>query len=867
MRILPLYFIKFFLIIITYILLPLSVNAKEINSYSELSDAFNDENSDAILDVQNDLKADCQLGCPKEKSVILNGHNHVIDGDNNSGIVLESGKNLSINSAIINKFHSNSGGVLKTENGSKVGNISGEYNFNSSDTDGGVIFNSSDITKINSNFKSNSSVNSGGVLYNDSDGAVGDINGSFDSNKSEISMGGAICNFGNIKNVKASFNNNSAVEGSGGAIANFSTVESIEGDFENNYAYESGGAIFNSGNIKKLKGNFVSNNTSSTADLSGGGAIINYGYIDKLSGRFENNTSSGRGGAIHNAYGTVNVISDEDDVVFLNNSDSNGSNAIYNDSGVINLNAGDFDIIIEDGISGGNTYEITDSVININPLDVCSENYGNVIINNNVSNNIVNMYSGTLKLGRNIDETASGNFDSTVDFNYYGGIIDLRDNHISNTNLGNLSLFNNMDIKLDGSFEEKIIDTFSVDSLETNGFNINISDIFLMTTTDEKKFSVTPIGDCINDEVKQLLKEAIVYSAGDVINSPVYRYRTSYDSDTGMITFERIEENKYNPSVLAAPVAAQLGGYLTQLNSYEEVFRKMDLYMLENEFSRQSYKYKNLYAQSDTNEVLKSQIYRYDKKYGWLRPYSIFERVPLKNGPKVSNVAYGSFFGVESETIQLKNGYNLIWGPYFGYNGSHQAYNGVKIYQNGGTLGALAFLYSDNFFLVATSNVSSNGCIANNMYGSESFAMLMSGIALKTGYNFKFSDSKYLIQPNYLMSYTYVNTYPYKNSANVRIDSSALNAIQISPGIQFAVNLNGGWQPYVNAYMVWNLIDKTNFKANDISLPNLSIKPFVLYGAGIRKNWSERFFGFTQTYVTNGGRNGAGFNFGFRFAI
>ena len=67
--------------------------------------------------------------------------------------------------------------------------------------------------------------------------------------------------------------------------------------------------------------------------------------------------------------------------------------------------------------------------------------------------------------------------------------------------------------------------------------------------------------------------------------------------------------------------------------------------------------------------------------------------------------------------------------------------------------------------------------------------------------------------------------------------------------------------------MVWNIIDKTHFTANDVSLPNLSIDPFVKYGIGVRKSWGERFTGFFQTYITNGGRNGIGLQAGFRWTL
>ena len=62
-------------------------------------------------------------------------------------------------------------------------------------------------------------------------------------------------------------------------------------------------------------------------------------------------------------------------------------------------------------------------------------------------------------------------------------------------------------------------------------------------------------------------------------------------------------------------------------------------------------------------------------------------------------------------------------------------------------------------------------------------------------------------------------------------------------------------------------MDKTQFNANNVSLPDLSVKPFVKYGIGVRKTWGERLTGFFQCYFTNGGRNGVGLQTGFRWSI
>ena len=156
---------------------------------------------------------------------------------------------------------------------------------------------------------------------------------------------------------------------------------------------------------------------------------------------------------------------------------------------------------------------------------------------------------------------------------------------------------------------------------------------------------------------------------------------------------------------------------------------------------------------------------------------------------------------------------------------------------------------------------------ASTRYGSDDFNMLTSGIASKTGYNIELADSKFIIQPNYLMSYSFVNTFDYTNAAGVRIESDPLHAIQIAPGVKFIGNLENGWQPYANVRMVWNIMDNTDFKAAQTSLPELSMKPYVEYGVGLQKRWGDRFTGFGQAMLRSGGRNGVGFSFGFRWTF
>ena len=196
-----------------------------------------------------------------------------------------------------------------------------------------------------------------------------------------------------------------------------------------------------------------------------------------------------------------------------------------------------------------------------------------------------------------------------------------------------------------------------------------------------------------------------------------------------------------------------------------------------------------------------------------------------------------------------------------------QDYQGINISQNGGMLGGTSVFYKGNFFTGLTANVGASHADAKTSYGNEDFAMLATGIASKTGYNFEFFNGKFIMQPSWLMSYSVVNTFNHRNSAGVAIESNPLHAMQISPALKLVGNFKNGWQPYASFNLVWNLIDKSDFTANDISLPDLSVDPYVQYSVGVQKRWGERCTGALQTTIRHGGRDAISFGANFRYAL
>ena len=117
------------------------------------------------------------------------------------------------------------------------------------------------------------------------------------------------------------------------------------------------------------------------------------------------------------------------------------------------------------------------------------------------------------------------------------------------------------------------------------------------------------------------------------------------------------------------------------------------------------------------------------------------------------------------------------------------------------------------------------------------------------------------------MSYTFVNPFGEYKVSGVKVKSDSLNAIQLAPGLKFIGNTENGWQPYIGAKMVWNIIDETKVKANEVNLPETTTKAYVEYGLGVQKSVGERFTGFGQAMFRGGGRNGAAFTLGARWAV
>lgn len=759
---------------------------------------------------------------------------------------------------------------------------------------GGAIYNNGNIEINNTQFIENhlqgssGSLLLGGALYNSGNMTVNSssFDGNYFNEAAQMSVSGsAIANTGTLNIANSVFTNNKSVIGDGSVIsggtiynANSATIEgSVFSNNESNGGSQGtniyGGVINNYTDSSTLiiKNSTFNSNVSvaGEGDRAWGGVIYNDGDATIENSTIENNSISGgnnttvQGGAIYNtANGTVNIIGSNIEnnktvstsenalgggiynlgTIIIENSNlennygANGKlNDIYNDNGIITVQ-GDGTTNILSGIAGSGT-------VNKNGSGVF--NLGG--INENYTGNF-NFEEGTINLLKNASYFSAANtvFNDGVNFNMQNG-------QINNINYGNLTLNGQSNLFVDANLQSKIMDTISANSINGSG-NLFVKSVLIEGVPEGEKITI-PFAN-------STLKNYVSYQ-NKTIETPIYNYFSSYDNKSGDFNFTR---EGFNPSILVSPVAAQLGGYLVSLETYKNAFSNLDMVMIENQGVLGGFENKNKIA-SVNNFTFSPLLIPEERRGIWFKPYSVFENVPIKNGPDVSNVIYGGIVGGESNLIKLKNNWYSLYGAYFGYNGSHQAYLGNDIYNNGGLFGLTGAVYKKNFFSIVTASVGANSAKAHTSFGSDDFNMLNTGLAQKTGFNFPILNNRLILQPSIMASYTFINTFSFTTASNVHINTKPINALHIEPSLKFIGNFKDYLQPYLAVSFAWNLIDKAKFQANDVYLPDLSIKPYVQYGFGVQKRFKDRVTAFFEGMIRNGGRNGIALVLGLRISI
>lgn len=800
-----------------------------------------------------------------------------------------------------------------------IKNIKGNFIANSASL-GGAIFNGGKFSEISGNFIGNSARDAhnaaGGAIYNRVTPNPESVLESSEAEYSEAAF-----------NISGNFIGNSAVAlsgadpvslalyalsttGMGGAIANNASIGNITGNFIGNYAsgeYAYGGAISNRGNIDNITGDFIGNYAVGSGEYAeaAGGAIANsYGEIKNITGNFIGNNVQSEGLAVGGAISNEDLIGewdyDEGKLVsgtgivnssfYGNYAKADGENALA--AGGVIMTFTDLNIVAKDGytsVFSGNYTEVNgerdDNAIYAgygSTINFEMKNGGKFVMADNIRGDaapqdasleritVLESYKVNIT-GDNIDNTAFYMLSDMYDADLTVGQTTLNtvNDSIHTYDVNNFTLSNNTKMVVDVDLANETMDRFT-----SNGYGEHNGDLIVS--------GMNLLSDSKSDSAEiyfaeQGLKDNVLNGTGELPDkyqtayTPIYKYNVNYDNraDGGYFVFNRgglNSSDSFNPSVLSTPVANQAGSQAVINETVRFAFQHMDLFSQLPFNQRMAIINNNRYAISEGTPKYTPELEMINKGF-WVKPFTSFETINLNNGPDVDAITYGTLVGFDSNFKELKRGWYNVQSIYGGYNGSQLSYDGVDTTLNGGVLGITETFYKGNFFTALTATAGANVGSSKTMYGNEDFTALLAGIGSKSGYNFEFKNGKYILQPILFMNYSFVNTFDYTNAAGVKIDSDPLHTFQINPQLKFISNLKNGWQPYASVGMVWNVLNSSKVRANDVILPKMSVDPYVEYGVGLQRNWKDRFTGFAQAMVRNGGRNGVALTFGFRWAI
>ena len=798
---------------------------------------------------------------------------------------------------ILADFIANQGGGISNIYGG-ITDIIGSFIGNGGTSDyGGAIYNDGLLT-INDNLKRTS--------------YIGNITGTFLNNHVQY-KGGAIYNTGKIDSITNSHFQNNYAESYNGDVYGGAIYNNI------NWSWKCP-KITNVGIGKIQNTSFIGNYAKSQSGKAQGGAIWSNRDL---------NIVADNGESVFSGNYVQNGDKKDPQAIFVTNSTTteggyyNGENDRYYYQAVpiktaVTLNSiNNGKIIFNDKITGETTktiinkyyreyysYKIhyfdddfneTDTLteVSVTPeLKITGDSSSIVQLNNNIENLDISLSGTNLHLGAR-DNVLDGN-----NLDLQSGTLSMVNNQVGVASLNNVTLSGNTNFVADVDLANEQMDRITANNYGTHQGNLNVVGMNLLSDATKDVTEIYFAQPGLKNNVVNGMPANGGYnlpsSAQTTFYTPIYKYNAIYDNrnDGGYFMFTKGDKiltanggggttitptgnpsDAFNPSVLAPSVASQAGANATMNQTFNYAFQNADNFMTIPYLERVAIKTANRYALSPTGDATDVGTFsplfnaQNETSSAWVKPYASFENIPLKNGPKVSNITYGTLVGFDTPIKSIKHGWDRAWTGYIGYNGASQRFSGVDATQNGGLVGGTLTLYKGNFFNATT--VSTGAIVGDNrtMYGTDNYTMLMAGVGNKTGYNFEFKEGKIIIQPSMLLSYTFVNTFDYTNAAGVRIKNDPLHAIQIAPGVKFIANTKNGWQPYIGVNMIWNLLDKSKVSANDVRLPEMSIKPYVQYGVGVQKRFKDRYMAFGQAMIQNGGRNGISLTAGFRWAI
>ena len=806
-----------------------------------------------------------------------------------------------INADFINNYatslYSAFGGAIY--NIGSISNITGDFTGNYAQADkgrafGGAIDNSGSIGNITGDFtgnytQSNTSDAFGGAIYNTGSisNIIGDFIGNYTQSNTSDAYSGAIDNSGTMSITNSNFYDNYARadngDAFGGAIYNEGMMSITNSSFYDNHAQAGneafGGAIYNEGTltitadngVSEFSGNKVIHNDENDNQIEDYEAIYNAGSLtlnavnngiirfdDKINGVYfdieEGLSQNGR----------YDVVSDNAGGYYVYDGENLLTHLAWTDSGYVTRDYSDI-LSAEEVEAGLESLKNQGAQITQQGDDYHIVMNGQEEVFHKTEDGYIQQYpvvppgiiitgdeSGRVEFGNEVKEQTlylqgdvtavmkSGSDFSTSGFNTFGGKISLIDEAINRFSPKKLNLMSGVTrLGLDIDLANKTGDFITADTINLHGGSLFIDELNILSdeTSPNTKVAVIDTKDGLSEQTS--LKEGIE------AYGPIYKYDASYDKTTGEIEFVNagmaesgtsggdVNYGDLNPDVTTVPVSTNAGVYISQANVYREALGNTAMMPVSP-------------AGLASGDVMAGRA--------WMRPFMSDEEVSLDNGPKVDNRVWGMLVGLDSRKVYFDNCWDGVFSGYVGTTGSRQKYDGVRINQKAAVLGASAMFKRGEFWTGLTANVMYGDGKAHTRFGTDDFHNLSTGFAMKAGRNFYLGDG-FTLQPSFMGSYTYVKTSDYTTSAGVDIDSDAIQIVQLTPGLRLMWDVGNGWMPYIGYSYYWNLVDDSKVKANNVVLPEISVKPYSEYALGVIKEWDvvDSYF---QLVYRNGGREG-----------
>ncbi len=410
---------------------------------------------------------------------------------------------------------------------------------------------------------------------------------------------------------------------------------------------------------------------------------------------------------------------------------------------------------------------------------------------------------------------------------FKGGTLDLRNNTATAIKLASMALESDSNIFVDADLANKTMDTVSADNVTGNA-KLNVAGINLLSDATENKTTINFADDTLKGQVAYTGEQELTAL------SPVYKYTVAYDDQTGDFEFTRQggtgqSSAAYNPAVYSTSTVGQSIGLLQSAIS-GVAFNEMG----GSGIGRSG---------GDTPTMANA----------WVKMVGFDD-----------NVDFDSFQTVEADTTSVLAGVNTAvikagsidtqYGLYAGYLNGKQEYEGNEIDQDGGYIGLTSSVQKGNLFAQGTLNGGFVHNKASHSFGADKYNSFFSGVGLKTGYNWTIGGAQ--ITPSIYGGYTFVRTEDYTSKSGAKIENDHLKVWELTPALKVSKDFNDGWNGFAQVKYTFVGDNKADVSANDIVLPNISLKDYVEYGIGASRGLSDDW---TASFTLNrrdGGRQG-----------